>query len=895
MSIGALSPQQLRSIVEEKWDRDDQALAVGLHVSASWLGPAEVEFEFGKAQVVRADTVFGVRQALRDAEKADIRIILLTRLQQADLGHDVVARLARSRLFSIDHWATLCALFRAKELDRSVCDPALVQALIEYAPPDGYPPVSAGLLDGGTVWRAISRHVFDMGESEPDPVSLLLWATAKSGPARYREASPELRASLKDRLVGTLGDVADSILRFVESGAGADALALAVACQVVFGDGKGSTLEAAAARMEQYHNNKPISSSIGRCLGRFATDAVADMDRRDDPSAAHKHLQRADELLRQFLCDDQAHRNRLTLLGYEERLARFGSQIQIAITSPSEEAVRVCERLREEIIDHRVAKLGRRQEQIARTEMALRLVRWLARSQPTPESFPEFAHAYRQEFSFVDWARESVCRGDEESGLSQAYLALDRAILERREQFNRLFAVALADWTSAGSESAGLWGVEQVAAQILAKVAGAGNRLLLVVLDGMSWAICHELLDDIRHEHWSLATLDESSVPPKPVIAAIPCVTSISRSSLLSGTLTAGDAAAEKREFESNPLFRVFGDKKHLPILFHKKEVTDGSRGAVGDDLSRSILSPNQRVVGVVINAIDDRLSGAQQIRDDWSIARIGPLGSLLKLARDSGRVVVLASDHGHVWHRPDARHVPAEAGSRWSPNGRDLAEDEILITGCRVRNGQGGTSVIVPWSERVHYGRPQNGYHGGATPQEMVCPLVLLTDQSSAYSGLYPCEHPNPEWWSPAPVRAVVPIEPPPSVRVQSPKRPPSLFDNIRDEVEVPASRTKVGDWVERLFSSQVYKEQKELIRRHAPDDEVVRRVLIALEAGGGMMTPAAFSNAADIPAARLDGLVARIQRMLNVDGYEILVLNRSENKIELNVTKLRRQFDLG
>jgi hypothetical protein len=60
-------------------------------------------------------------------------------------------------------------------------------------------------------------------------------------------------------------------------------------------------------------------------------------------------------------------------------------------------------------------------------------------------------------------------------------------------------------------------------------------------------------------------------------------------------------------------------------------------------------------------------------------------------------------------------------------------------------------------------------------------------------------------------------------------------------------------------------------------------------------MMTPAAFSNAADIPAARLDGLIARMQRLLNVDGYEILTLNRNENKIELNVAKLRRQFDLG
>ena len=59
--------------------------------------------------------------------------------------------------------------------------------------------------------------------------------------------------------------------------------------------------------------------------------------------------------------------------------------------------------------------------------------------------------------------------------------------------------------------------------------------------------------------------------------------------------------------------------------------------------------------------------------------------------------------------------------------------------------------------------------------------------------------------------------------------------------------------------------------------------------------MTPAAFAKAADVPTARLDGLIARMQRVLNVDGYEILTLDRNENRVELNVAKLKRQFDLN
>ena len=220
MSVGTLSSQQLRSLVEDKWQRDLGAAAVGLHVTSSWQGPSKVEFEFGTANVVRADTVFEIREALRSAEKAKRRIVLLTQLQQGDLGHDVVARLARSRLFAVNQWASLCSLFKAKELDPSICDTAVAQALLENAPLDGYPPVSAGVLDAGTVWRAICRHVFDMGEREPDLVSLLLWAVSENGPARYAKANEEIRASLRHRLVGNLGDAAASVLSFVESGAG---------------------------------------------------------------------------------------------------------------------------------------------------------------------------------------------------------------------------------------------------------------------------------------------------------------------------------------------------------------------------------------------------------------------------------------------------------------------------------------------------------------------------------------------------------------------------------------------------------------------------------------------------------------------------------------------------
>lgn len=905
MTVSVLNAQQLRSIVEELWLEDADAHAFGLHVSSSVKGPAEVEFEFGIAHVLRADNVFQVREALLEAEEKNDRIILLTKLQQGDLGHDVVARLARSRLFPFNHVASLCALFKAKELDRSICDPGIAHALLEYSPRDGYPPVSAGVLDAGTVWSALCRQVFDMGDREPDLVTLLLWATTDKGPKRYIEATSELKGSLRHRLHSRLGDAADAILRIVDSGAGNDAVALAVACQVIFGSGDEPVLDAAAARLEQYHQNKTISKAIGRMLGDLANDAIADLDRREDPRIAQSHLERADVLLEQFHCRDHSYRNGLSRKGYEQRLIRFGEHIKRAIAKPDESAIADCEHQQILVSNHRIARQRRYADQISRTEMAVRLIRWLKQPLPEAISFADQSNVYVKELAFADWARESICRGDDIPEVSDAYIALDAAVSKRQRGFAEKFAKGLADWASVGSTSIGVMGVEHVLEEIVAKVVAQKNRVLMIVLDGMSWAVCHELLEDIRQDHWFESTFDEESAIPHPVIATVPSETRYSRTSLLSGELTEGDASTEQRNFKSNPALVDCSDRRKPPVLFHKKDITDGSRGAVSEEVSKALLDDKQNVVGVVINAIDDRLANAQQIRDNWTISRINPLGALLRLARDSGRVVVLASDHGHVWHPTDAQFDPSTEGSRWRQNEGKCKEGELVISGKRVIPAD---SIIVPWTETIHYKRKQHGYHGGATPQEMVCPLVLLTDRSSKYSSLKRCAYPFPDWWSPAPVASVV--EPEPVVHVAVPSGPPTLFDNLepdekkeggkrKDEpvVSIPPSSLiphPSDDWIDRLLASQAYKDQKAKIKRHPPQDSVIRQVLETLNAAGGFLTPGAFVKETEMPAARLDQVIANIRRVLNVDGYEILVIDRTENKVELNIAKLKRQFDV-
>ena len=87
----------------------------------------------------------------------------------------------------------------------------------------------------------------------------------------------------------------------------------------------------------------------------------------------------------------------------------------------------------------------------------------------------------------------------------------------------------------------------------------------------------------------------------------------------------------------------------------------------------------------------------------------------------------------------------------------------------------------------------------------------------------------------------------------------------------------------------------QKRLAGRVSIDDVTVKRLLAALASRGGSMTTAALSGAMGVPEHRLPGLLAVMQRLLNVEGYAILDRQDAANTVVLNVLLLKKQFELG
>jgi hypothetical protein len=913
-----LTPSQLAHEIERacRKEPDPDVLVIGLQTPATWRGDGELSVGDRHYAVVRADTVLAVREALAEAEAHQRPTVLLTVLDQSELGQDVVARLARSKLRPIDLWEGVKGLFRARQLDPALRASCLARALLESKPPDReYDPVPAGVLDAGTAWRAIFHHAFGMEDREPDLPGLLLWATT-TGALLYRESPEDLRQATRSRLAVILGAAAESILNVVEAGAARDALALAIACEVIFaGERAGEpALQAAAARLERFHLNQPIDPEVGRILARAAAEALDDLV-HDEPDQARAQLLRADALLKEVQAAPLAHLGRRTPLAWEARLRGFARALAETTRDANGPGVgpAACETWLDRVADHALTGHAPYRGRLERARMGLRLARWLR----TPEediagSFGQLARRYRDEIAWVDWARDSLAGGDELAEVTEALAGIERAAAARRATFSRAFATALADWTRSGSDPGEVLRIEDVTARGVAPVLDAKLPVLLIVFDGMSWPVARELLAGLRRFHWAEATLPGRGEGPAPVVAAMPSVTELSRTSLLAGYLHRGRQDDERRLFPANPALLARCERNYPPVVFHKAGLTEGSRGALSKAVEQAILQPRNRVVAAVINAVDDRLAGAAQVRDTWSVESIRPLGALLQAAREAGRAVILASDHGHVWHR-EAPPIPAsEAAARWrpAPGELEVRDGEVLLEGPRVRGPGDADRLIAAWADEARYGAARNGYHGGASPQEMIAPLVLLADVTARASALEPSEPRRPAWWDgPGRGRAGTATQfasssiSAPRARIPAgylfhPEPPadpePGPTADAPQAVVTPASPGAARGWLGRLIQSPTYQAQRQMIRKFAPEDEVVIKVLEALLGQDGSMTPGALSRRVGQPAARLDGLVAKIQRLLNVDGYEVLRLDRQRELVALDVPMLKRQFGL-
>ncbi len=886
---------QIRAHVQRlrKNPKLSRELAVGIHSTAKWSGGDSFTVEGQPYEIAWCTGPLQVRHLLTEHDASGRGLVIVTPLDERDLGADVLARLARSRLETIRAWDMLMEQFQAKQVDPQVSAHRwIADALLSLVPEGGFAAVPAGVLDAQTVWEVLLTHKLGIVQHPVDLESMLAWTQNAEALQKYADLEDDFRKALREYLIGACGLAAAAILDCIDAGHGCEAVALGLVCRVIFHQSGGDkpAFEAGAVRLEKYMMDHPLAADTARSWATAAEILVRKIQRSDGINAARPILASADQLLADLRGQALALLSDVLPAGFERRLTEYAGRLSSWLQSRSEADREALAMAAFSACRHDQACY--QADRVRRVEMSLRLATYIDRAaaaddQPAP--FDQLALNYAHEGGFVDWAR-AVLAGEGSAELADAFAKLSAVITERREIQNRQFAQALVNWSAAGSQPREVVAIESVLDQVVVPLAQQGPVLLLVI-DGMSFAVFRELLEDLVVRQGWAQLADERLSNGQPAVATIPSVTELSRTSLLCGKLSKGGQSEASAGFTSHAGLLSVSRSGGAPLLFHKAELSESGGQDLAADLRRAIGS-NRRVIGVVINAVDDYLLKGDQVQPRWTLEYIRVLRPLLHEAGVAGQAMVLVSDHGHVIGR-QSEGREAAGGERWREATSTPEAGEMLVSGPRVLAG--GGKLIGLWSEKIHFGVKKNGYHGGLSPQEMLAPLAVLAPATGKRPdgwkelGLY-----TPAWWEfqrPETQQPVQPLQ----IVTPPPKEIPTTLFEVPPVLQVSPPEPKTPEWIPELLASPVFEAQKKLAGRIPVANAMLCDILAALASRGGTMLRPALARQLNLPPLRLPGVIAGVRRLLNVDGVDVLSIDEASDSIVLDVERLKLQFDLN
>lgn len=885
------TPALVRSRVAGILELARDARVVAIAASPVWPHDERVELAADRVAVVRpCISALAVRDQLSQVSRlADTDVlVLLTDRDSRDLGESITARLAGQKVFGLDRWQQLRALFRARQIDPAlVAEDWAVDALLAGVPASGYRPAAGGYLDRETALAALAEVQAGLTSLDLDLTGLLQWSLDPGHVERWQALPGAIRDGLAGWLTarGERGEPVAAVLRCLSGRHAGDAVPLGLVLGALSHPEIAGSAAVPRTVLETQALGGPLPPEVAAELGRAAEGLTQRLLQRDlgsgqpgtEPGPAGRVLRRAEQFLRDIGVADQARLSEVLESALFEQIRELGTRIGAIVAAARADSAAVS------ALDEALARVQRHAlhprypERLRDAEMAVRLVRWLnaERAGPAPpaRSLAEAARRQQSEDAWVDVARARVWEGDADPEVAAAYRSLCVAVDGLRAEHEHVFARLLADHCQSGSTLGELLPVEDVLTEVIQPLSQLG-RVLLLVLDGMSTGVARELLADLAGRGWVEHTL----APAQPVLSVLPSVTRVSRTSLLAGRLTDGTQAEEKAAFA----------ERGWP-LFHKADLAAAGAGdALSADVAAAIKGAAP-VAGIVVNTVDDTLDKGG--RAPWTAASVHRLLDLLTAAREASRLVVLVSDHGHVHERGSRLESDASGGARWRCSPRPADDDEVELTGSRVLLGEG--RIVAAWNEKLRYGPVRNGYHGGASAQEVVIPLALLAREDLSLSGWAPSHHPQPGWWFESPAAAGKPAE----GRGGKSGKSAGQRGKARKDGQPAAAplfeEAQVGPaaWVDRVLASEVMTARVAQRNRAAMPADKVAALLRLMGERGGTATRLAVARALDVPDSRVAGQIAAAQRILNIDGYDVLQLE--DDTVRLNIELLKIQTD--
>lgn len=889
-AVPEVNRRVIEALLEAEMPRVGERRLVLVHGRYDPSSPTEFSLRLGDelrtVKVADQSSVLGIVdawQAHRSAVDGNDILVVTTDVSDAQLGWDLRAYAVGGSTRTVDRVVIVKQRFGAVDIDSRIRRESwLVDALLEAEPPQGWRRAGQVLTRDAAVRALIGARLGgqQLVEGNLDAGALLSWSQNPAGLKLFAGLPEAERAGLTSWLVETVGDAAVVVMSLAAVERAEDAMALGVLGAVVtkpeasneaaraFGGLLGtvrartSELRAFVDAVEGVLERWISEARSGTAQGEIAKQRVLDVVKQADELAAAAEL------------TEELSSSRFLESSFNTRFRALA-----AVLSPSRCAA--ADSALSALKDHALADLF--PDRVLAATMAVRLTRWLAEPELVLDSVARGVSGHIADWGWVDRALTVLWAGDvvHDPAVGQAYRSIHDAARARRDRLDRDFAQHLVRWTVTASVHApgGCLLIENVLPEIVLPLSANGQAPLVVVLDGMSSAVAIELGDQLTSRAWHEA----APVAGKRVaaVAAVPSVTLVSRTSLLTAGLAVGDQPVQRDGFEA-----FWRRHRRQAALFFKGDVGGRAGQRLADPLVEAMAGDG--VVGVVLNTIDDALEhGREGDRIGWRPSDITYLPELLDAARAYGRPVVLVSDHGHVLDRSAPGDGPTRAADvesvRWRTG---TAEDgEVALTGPRVLYGDG--SVVVPWREDVRYLKRKAGYHGGAALAEMTVPvLVLLPAVGLLPSGwaTLPRESIAPTWWE-AQTESVV-VTPAPS-RKSSKK--PVKAEPSEALFPVPAAEKVASTLGLRVVASTVYEAQRAFVPK-APNKPDVAAVIDALVDGKRSLT--AVASVAGRAGRNPDFLVTTLQRLLNVEGYPVLSLIDGGLNLELNVGLLCEQF---
>ena len=894
-----VSAPQIAAQLDAVLARDPAALAIAIR-SASKLAWPESIPQRGRQFALRwCESMLAMREALCEVEQLDAAsngVVLLTPLGTHEIAEDISARLARGRVFQPEGWEMVRQLFGAKEIDARLGRFSwMPQALVDAAAQGAYTPVANGFLDLETAWKEVLQRYLQLDAARPDAMTLLRWTMQATADVSLNLLPPKARLDALSWLGESAGIAGRMVLACIQAGRTGDVVALGLVCGVLYapaGEGQ-AALGHAAIRLERFVGDTHVGIDEGRAWAQAAQQLVqaAGVD------ACRAALDRADALLNDLRVAEFAHLSDVLPMGFDQRMRGFAQRLTQHLQAPSNETLAAVEETANRGLAHVLA--GAQAQRSDRVEMARRLARWLVRPPTSASTVAELIDWQADEGSFVDWARFRLLGGDELVEVSLAYEAVRSTVIARRNALGQRFAQSLQRWNAQAPQTEGrIVPLESVLEQVVAPLA-VHQPVLLLVVDGLSTSIFRELFARTERLGWT-EMVPSALARPLSGVAAFPTVTEVSRATLLCGTLTTGTASLEKTGFSTHTALLAQSRADAPPKLFHKGDLSDATN--LSGEVRVAIANPQQRIVGLVYNAVDDHLSGPDQLNQRWALEDLRLILPILREAREARRVVIVTSDHGHLLEDGTTQSNGGGESDRWKTGADAGSANEVALSGGRVRTSTGATSITCLWSESVRYAGRKNGYHGGVSLQEVAVPLGVLVPFGMSLPQWQSALPAQPEWWDlpnlAAPQTPLLQKTSAPKASTRRQAAVPDAQDQLFDVTLAPIPEPPpppTQDWIAALLQSPLYASQRALASRVAPPDEQMRALLNALTERGGKLSKAALAQRVSSPEMRLTGMLSAARRVLNVDQAAVLQVDEAAGTVELNRVLLMQQFRLA